>query len=133
MAFFKQEDWVVVNFICMERGEKTNLTNHQPRHKKSIETTETINDNLPALQPGRGDKANVLRNQLNDTRSQIVLMEAKLRNLRQLKDRHDLINQRNLTRLDFMNNVKERKLTDLQNKQKVIQSSHSYVKHGQSL
>lgn len=37
-----------------------------------------------------------------------MLMEAKLRNLRQLKDRNELKNQRNLTRIQFMNGIKER-------------------------
>lgn len=63
---------------------------------------------MPTLQAGKGEKANVLRNQLTDTRSQIVLLEAKLRNLRHLKDRNDLNNQRNITRIEFMNGVKQR-------------------------
>jgi hypothetical protein len=104
----------------MERGEKTNPGGQLPRHKKSIETSETINDSLPALQAGRGERANVLRSQLTDTRSQIVLMEAKLRNLRQLKDRNELTNQRNLTRLEFMNGVKQRVRKEHEHKQRVL-------------
>lgn len=90
----------------MEKGKEA-FSIH-PRRNKSIETSETITEGLPALQSGRGEKANVLRNQLNDTKSQIMLMEAKLRNLRQLKDKNELKNQRNLTRIQFMNSVKER-------------------------
>lgn len=90
----------------MEKG-KESFSIHL-RRNKSIETSETISEGLPTLQGGRGEKANVLRNQLNDTKSQIMLMEAKLRNLRQLKDRNEIKNQRNLTRIQFMNGVKER-------------------------
>lgn len=116
----------------MERGEKTNPGGLQPRHKKSIETSETLNESLPALQAGRGERANVLRSQLSDTRSQIVLMEAKLRNLRQLKDRHELANQRNLTRIEFMNDVKQRVHREQQHKERVRQPQCSSDRSAQS-
>jgi hypothetical protein len=116
----------------MDRGERPNGVSRQPRQKKSIETSETINDSLPALQSARGDKANVLRNQLSDTRSQIVLMEAKLRNLRQLKDKHEASNQRNLTRIEFMNGVKQRIRSDQQQKQRVRELLSSCGKNGLS-
>lgn len=59
-------------------------------------------------------------------------MEAKLRNLRQLKDKHELSNKHNLTRLDFMNSVKERIRNDHQNKQKVNFSLFSSDRLAQS-
>lgn len=68
------------------------------------------------------EKANVLRNQLNDTKSQIALMEAKLRNLQQIKEKHEHRNQQNMTKIQFINNVKERVRSDFEYKQKVNES-----------
>lgn len=48
-----------------------------------------MNDSLPNIQPNKSlEKANVLRNQLNDTKSQIAIMESKLNNLRKLKQQN---------------------------------------------
>jgi hypothetical protein len=48
-----------------------------------------------------------------------MLMEAKLRRLRQVREKHELSDQRNLTRIDFMNGVKQRVISDYEQKQKV--------------
>lgn len=60
-----------------------------PLTKKSFETSETLNDSLPNIQFNKTpEKVNVLRNQLNDTKSQIAIMESKLNNLRLLKQKN---------------------------------------------
>ena len=40
-----------------------------------------------------------------------------------MKEKHELVNQRNLTRIDFMNGVKQRVLSEYEQKQKVLLSS----------
>lgn len=47
----------------------------RPSKKNTLATSETANDSLPLIQPNPPiDKHNVIRNQLNSTRSQIMLM-----------------------------------------------------------
>ncbi len=60
-----------------------------------------------------------MRNQLNDTRSQIMLMEAKLQNLRNLKDKFEQRRLQNTTKAEFMSSIRERARQDAEHKQKV--------------
>jgi hypothetical protein len=54
--------------------------------KKTIDTRETTNESLPNIQQNKSkEKANYVRNELNDTKSQVLLMEAKLKSLRKIK------------------------------------------------
>ena len=46
-------------------------------------------------------------------------MQAKLRKLKDIKEKHQLKNQQNMTKIEFMNNIKQRNLNAFQYKQKV--------------
>ena len=88
--------------------------------KKSIETSETI-DALPSINRSQShEKSNVVRNQLNDTKYKITQMEARLRNLKSLKDQFEHKHKHNLTKIQFMNGVKERIKNDQEHKNKVF-------------
>lgn len=54
----------------------------------------------------------MVRGQLNQTKSQIMLMEAKLNGLRKMKDKIERKNQRNHSQIQFLNHVKERARLD---------------------
>jgi hypothetical protein len=61
-----------------------------------------LNDTLPNITFQNGQspiKANNLRNQLNQTKTQILLMEAKLKNLKNLKDKFEIKHEHNKTKI----------------------------------
>lgn len=91
------------------RGNIYNQPFRGVQKKKSIETSETTNDILPNIKRHNStERTNHIRNQLNDTKVQIVEMEAKLKKLRKIKEQNEAKNHQNLTKIEFMNTIKER-------------------------
>ncbi len=46
-------------------------------------------------------------------------MQAKIKKLKDIKEKNQLKNQQNMTKIEFMNNIKQRNLNAFQYKQKV--------------
>lgn len=93
---------------------------HVHPSKKVESTTSSIADSFPALPASRSsEKVNALRNELQDAQSEIELMQAKLRNLQALKQRHQARHEKNLGQIEFMNQVKERNRRAFELKQRV--------------
>jgi hypothetical protein len=67
--------------------------------KKSIETSETVNDSLPNIHDHQDKRVNVIRNDLNDTKSQIALMKAKIKNLSKIREKMESKTSQNMTKI----------------------------------
>jgi hypothetical protein len=75
--------------------------------KQTVATIKTADESLPPIDPNDTVyKHNTIRNQLNSTRSQIMLMEAKLQNLRKIKTKFEQKRTQNMTKISFLNSVK---------------------------
>ena len=75
--------------------------------KKCAETSETIDASLPSIAPNR-EKVNAVRGQLNQTKSQIMAMEAKLHGLRKMKEKYERRESQAKAKAEWARDVKER-------------------------
>ena len=114
------------------RGNIYNQSFRGHHKKKSIETRET--NEFPNIKSHNSlEKNNNIRNQVNDTKEKITEMEARLNKLRKLKEEFDVKTKHNITRAEFMRNVKERVHRDREYKQNVIKSLFSFGINAMSL
>lgn len=104
---------------------------HHHLSKKVESTSSTVADSFPAIPASKSsDKVNALRNELQDAQGEIELMQAKLRNLQALKEKHQARHEKNLSKIDFMNQVKERNRKAFELKQKVSSPLRSCSSRG---
>lgn len=114
------------------RGNIYNQSFRGHHKKKSIETRET--NEFPNIKSHNSlEKNNNIRNQVNDTKEKITEMEARLNKLRKLKEEFEVKTKHNLTKAEFMRNVKERVHRDREYKQNVTKRLFSFDRSVMSL
>lgn len=92
------------------------MTNFRPPPRRTSEDGSVPSDSLPSINSKSIPKANAIRNEVNASKLEIIHLEAKLNHLRKVKEQNELENQRNLTRINFVNSIKQRVQQDQEQK-----------------